>query len=161
MIRDATWEDLEFCRKTVNHYIEHSDANFAYTPYTKEAYEAMAEGILGRYPWIIDDEEGEPAGFCYLSPFNEKEGYSITADLTIYLNPAFTSRGIGSKLMEEILARAEGKYHTIVSLITIGNTPSEHLHEKFGFIKAMELSEAGIKNGSYIGVSYYIRRIES
>ena len=45
--------------------------------------------------------------------------------------------------------------HTIVSGITIPNTESISLHEKFGFKKIAEFEEIGFKNNKWLNVGYW------
>ena len=44
---------------------------------------------------------------------------------------------------------AQGGLHSVVSVITAGNTASERLHEKFGFRFCGTLHEVGMKMGEY------------
>jgi phosphinothricin acetyltransferase len=49
----------------------------------------------------------------------------------------------------------------MVSIITKGNIASEKLHEAHGFAKMGEFDKSGYKFGKWLGVTYYIRRLNA
>lgn len=158
MFRMITREDEMACWWWYNWYITHSTATFETSIVSSREYSRRVETIRQSYPWIIMLDEGVPVGYAYLSAFNPREAYIHTADLAIYLAPDKLHMGYGTRLMKEILRIAElDGYHTIVSLVTDGNTASEKLHEKAGFAKAATFPGVGYKNGTWLGVSYYVK----
>lgn len=112
---------------------------------------------IKNHPLILSEENGVVTGYATLSSYREKEAYSSTVELSIYVHPDHRGRGVGSILMDEIInmAKEDETVHTVVSVITSGNAASEHLHEKFGFIYSGTIKEAGIKFGEYIDISNY------
>ena len=91
-----------------------------------------------------------------------KAAYRWTCDLAIYLAPDKLGQGYGSQLMKAILDLAEKDgYYNMVSLITCGNTESEHLHEKFGFEKKGVIDSAGSKNGQNLSVACYQKTLRT
>ena len=112
---------------------------------------------IKNHPLILSEENGVVTGYATLSSYREKEAYSSTVELSIYVHPDHRGRGVGSMLMGEIInmAKADPTVHTVVSVITSGNAASERLHEKFGFIYSGTIKEAGLKFGKYIDISNY------
>ena len=160
MFRMITKEDEFACWWWYNWYITHSTATFETKIISQKEYAERVRRVREKYPWIILEEDGVPAGYAYLSAFNERSAYDHTADLAIYLAPDKLHRGYGSKLMKEILRIAElDGYYMIVSLVTEGNTASEKLHEKHGFEKAASFPGVGYKNGQWLGVTWYVKRL--
>ena len=158
MFRMIRKEDEFACWWWYNWYISHSNATFETSPVSSKEYSERIANIRKDYPWIILEEDGVPVGYAYLSAFNPRAAYAHTADLAIYVAPDQLNRGCGTRLMKEILRIAElDGYHTIVSIVTEGNTASEKLHEKAGFIKAAFFPGVGYKNGTWLGVTYYVK----
>jgi GNAT superfamily N-acetyltransferase len=55
-----------------------------------------------------------------------------TPELSIAVAPGFRGRGIGTRLLESILAAAEGRYRAVSLSVAAGN-PARRLYERFGF----------------------------
>lgn len=160
MIRSLEEKDIARCLEIYNWYILNSPATFETEPLSLSAFTDRVHGIQQKYPWLVLEEEGKIVGYTYLSAFNERAAYNWICDLAIYLDHTERGHGAGAKLMQAILALArEDGYHAMTSIITEGNTASEHIHEKFGFEKKMFLEKAGYKNGKWLGVSYYVKRL--
>lgn len=96
------------------------------------------------------------AGYVILTQHKKREAYDATAEITIYLKPDSTGKGIGSKAIEFIEKRAkEQKMHVLVATICGENLPSIRLFEKNGFTKCAHYKEVGIKFGQYLDVVAY------
>ena len=59
--------------------------------------------------------------------------------------------------MKQLIQMAEQDgYKHLVSIVSEGNTASEHLHEDCGFEKAAFFRNFGYKHHQWIGVTYYV-----
>ena len=66
--------------------------------------------------------------------------------MSVYVKAKFRNRGIGKKLIDEILATGQKcGLHTIISRITEGNQASIHLHKMAGFHDIGVMREVGRK----------------
>jgi phosphinothricin acetyltransferase len=66
------------------------------------------------------------------------------------------SKGVGTLLMNEILARAtELGYHTIIAGIVPPNEASARLHERLGFEFVGNFREVGFKFARWRDVTFY------
>jgi len=73
-------------------------------------------------------------GWCALSNVSSRCVYAGVAEVSIYIDPAFQGRGVGSKLMEELIKESEANgIWTLQSGIFPENLKSLGLHQKFGF----------------------------
>lgn len=161
MIRALREEDIPLILNWYNWYIANSAATFETEELSLEEFRNRVRMITETYPWIILEENGKPVGYAYLASFIPRAAYDWTSDLAIYLDPEERGKGYGRKLMEAILITAEkAGYVNVVSIVTKGNIPSEKLHEKYGFVKAGEIEEAGYKSGKWLGVSYYVKKLK-
>lgn len=156
-IRPAERADLPALLAIYNHAVETSVATFDVQPRTAEAGEAWFAAHTGRHPLVVAEVEGQPVGYASLSPYRPMPAYDSTAELSLYLHPAYQGRGMGRALAEHLLAvaRSDERLHLIVSVITASHSVSIALHEKLGFRPCGTLHEAGFKFGAYHSVVHY------
>ncbi len=97
---------------------------------------------------------GEVAGYGYVSPWRPKPAYRHTVEDTVYLAPGATGRGLGRRLLAELLARAgQAGARQMVAVIADAGADSEAsiaLHRALGFAHAGRLSAVGHKHGRWI-----------
>jgi L-amino acid N-acyltransferase len=159
-IREAEVEDLPEMLAIYNYAIKNWTATFDLEEQTLDQRRIWFNLHGDEYPLIVAEVDGTVAGYCSLSPFKDKKAYEKTVEISIYLSEAYHGFGIGKKLIEEIISRAEQlNYHTIIAVITGGNKASVKLHEKFGFEFAGCLKEVGYKFGEWLDVCYYQLRL--
>lgn len=151
-IRTATESDLPALTEIYNYEVVNGTAPFDIRPKTVvERAEWFYEHNKDNHPLIVAEDGGKILGYASLSPYRDKEAYSPTVELSVYVAPAARGKGAATALMTEILktAKNDPRTHTVVSVITAGNDISVHLHEKFGFSYCGTLREIGIKFGEY------------
>ena len=151
-IRPARESDIPALLDIYNSEVELGTATLDLNPRTLDewrewffAHETDAHFIL------VAEENVKPVGYASLSEYRQKEAYSSTAELSVYIDRGFRRRGAASALMEAVLAKARacGKLHSVVSVITSGNEASERLHAKFGFTFCGTMHEVGFKRGKF------------
>ncbi len=87
-----------------------------------------------QYPPVTAESHGVVAGYCCISPYSKKPGYSKTVELSVYVHRRYRGLGIGIALVKDMIIRATRlRYHAIVSSISGSNYESEKLHRKLGF----------------------------
>ncbi|MDN4524836.1 GNAT family N-acetyltransferase [Fictibacillus fluitans] len=155
-IRDAHLGDLPALLDIYNEAIRTLTATFDLEEQTLAQRKKWFEKYGGAFPLIVAEVDGKAAGYGSLSPFRDKEAYARTTEVSLYISSEFRGRGIGKKLMKEILQRARDlDYHTVIGSITGGNESSVSLHKSFGFEFAGCLKEVGFKFGQWQDVHYY------
>lgn len=157
MIREYRREDLKGVTDIINWYIANSSANFEYTEIdTAEMGRRVEEILAGGYPFYVYESDGVVAGYCYAHQWKGRAAYHLTVESTIYLHPDHLGRGVGRRMMERLISdcRALG-YEAMIADITVGNTSSEHLHERLGFRKVSHFERVGHKFGNFYDVADY------
>ncbi|KIL49142.1 GNAT family N-acetyltransferase [Jeotgalibacillus campisalis] len=155
-IREAQQKDLTEMAAIYNEAIEKTVATFDLRRQTIEERQAWFNKYGGRHPLLVAELDGKVAGYSSLSPFRDKEAYSDTVELSIYISSDYQGKGIGKLLMEEILLRAAKlDHHVVIGGITGGNEASVKLHEKFGFEFAGCFKEVGYKFDQWQDVHFY------
>ena len=111
----------------------------------------------GNHILIVSEDNGKVTGYASLSPYREKEAYSSTVELSVYVAPDCREKGVASELLSNILefAKNDPATHLVVSVITAGNDASVHLHEKFGFTYCGTIHQVGVKFGKYFDIVNY------
>lgn len=161
-IRPAREADLPALLAIYNHAVETSVVTFDLEPRSEAAGRAWLAVHTGPHPLFVAElAGGTVAGYASLSPYRPMPAYDSTAELSLYIHPAYQRQGLGRALAEHILAvaRADARLHLIVSVITASHAVSIALHEKLGFRSSGTLHEAGLKFGHYHDVVLYELRV--
>lgn len=119
-----------------NYYVENS---FAAYPESKMPYDffdkllKMSDG----YPTIaVKNENGEILGFGMLRTHNPIPTFSQTAEITYFIKPEYTNRGIGSIMLTHLVDEAKRKgISSILASISSLNEGSINFHRKNGFVE--------------------------
>ncbi|MCC8018772.1 MAG: N-acetyltransferase family protein [Rikenellaceae bacterium] len=156
-IREVSVEDAPAICAIYNHYIGKTAVTFETVPLTVDEMAGRIARVTGAgYPYYVAMADGEVAGYCHLRPFNSKQAFSLTAEISIYIHPAMHGRAIGSALMYRLLHGLDpDMFHTIIAGITLPNDASVALHEKFGFRQVGFMKETGRKFDRWHDVGYW------
>ncbi len=105
--------------------------------------------------------DGEIAGWAALSPVSDRCVYGGVAEVSVYIDPACAGRGIGSRLMEALVAASEDAgLWTLQAGIFPENEASIGLHRKHGFRTVGIRRRLGQSNGRWRDVALLERRSE-
>ncbi len=156
-IRAVEAGDTEAIARIYNHYILNAIATF------KEKAVAVPEmaGRIGEatgasMPWVVAERAGEVVGYAYASKWKGRCAYRYSVESGLYLDPAATGQGIGTRLYEALLAALrERGVHVVIAGIALPNPASVALHEKCGFRKIGHFEEVGFKFGHWVDVGYW------
>lgn len=143
------------------YYVEKTSITFDMDIPLLEEYARKFELLTKKYPCLIALDDDKVVGFAYGSVFRDKAAFDQTVELTIYLAPAYSKKGIGSKLMQALLDQLREKsFRMAVSVITVPNEGSDRLHASFDFKKMGVLPQAGYKFNQYWDVIYLYKDLQ-
>lgn len=151
MIRQGTLHDAAQIAEIFNHYVRTSPVIFSERELTAtEMRSRLEQPLADGLPFYVSLSDDCVTGYCYAHRFMPDPVYGRTLEITVYLAPQATGRGIGTQLLRRVIAdcRAAGA-HTLVSFVTAGNIACERLHRRCGFTAAGLIREAGFKLGRY------------
>ncbi|NUW37175.1 N-acetyltransferase family protein [Nonomuraea sp. SMC257] len=151
--RPPAESDLPAVAAIYAYYVDKSVATFDEIPPGVEDWQAKAAAITGAgLPFLVTEEDGEVTGFAYAGPFRPKPAYRHTAEVTIYLAPGATGRGLGRLLLGALIERAAraGTRQLVAVVADSGDPASLRLHAAFGFEQAGRLRGVGYKHGRWI-----------
>lgn len=159
-VRMAAAGDMAAIAGIINHYIEHSFANFRTEPQTAEDWLQDWTAHRDRYPWLVADDGSEVVGVAYAGPWSERGAYAWSAHVTVYIHRLHHRRGVGRALYGELLPLLDRMgFHTELALIALPNPGSVGLHEAFGFRSRGALREIGYKDNAWRDVGIWQRTI--
>ncbi len=158
-IRTASFKDLKGITKIYNQMILNTVATFDIEPKTFKEQKKWFKEHGGKYPIIVAEIDKEIVGFASLSKYSIRCAYSDTAELSVYVKEEYQGKGIGKKLVKEIVEEGEKTgLHAIISRIVNGNKKSIYLHEIVGFKYIGTLKEVGYKFNRLLDV-YLMEKI--
>ncbi len=135
-IRLARPEDYQPILDILNIEIKQRRYTALLTPVTLESRKDWFQAHQdGRHPIYVALENGQVAGWMAVTAYRDgREGFCHACEVSYYLHPNFTGRGIASDLMKYVKAVSyrSGIKH-LMAIIFSNNTPSRHLAEKHGF----------------------------
>lgn len=141
-----------------NHAIVHSTALFDYEPRPPESMKLWFETKRqNKYPVLgAVNDRGDLLGFVSYGPFRAWPAYKYTVEHSVYIHPDYCRCGIGTLLLETIIAHAtEKKFHVLIGGIEASNQASIQLHEKHGFVCSGIMKQVGYKFGRWLDLALY------
>ncbi len=148
-------DDREPVMDIFNYYIENSYAAYPEQKLPYEFFDIFLSMCQGYPTAIARNESGETIGFGLLRPYNPLPAFSRTAEITYFLKPEFTGRGIGKAILNHLID--EGKKQgltTILASISSLNEWSIHFHKKHGFVECGHFKKICRKNGKVFDIVY-------
>jgi len=83
--------------------------------------------------WVME-VDGTMVGWLSFQSFYGRPAYQRTAEISIYVAPAYQRRGVGRQLLSQAIHQSPSLgLKTLVSFIFAHNKPSLRLFEKFSF----------------------------
>ncbi len=158
-IRTALKKDLNEITKIYNEAIKKTVATFDTEEKSIDEQRTWFKEHGPKNPIIVAEKKGNILGWAALSKYSTRCAYSDTAEISLYVRDDHQDRGIGKKLMENIIKDGEkAGLHVIIARITEGNKKSVHIHKSVGFEHVGIMKEVGMKFGKCLDV-YLMQKI--
>jgi len=152
-VRDAGIADLDAVQAIYAHHVRHGLASFEETPpdllEMQWRYRAIEAAGL---PYLVAELSGKVRGYAYAGPYRTRPAYRFSLEDTVYVEPGYEGRGLGSALLGALVARCEGLgYRRMIAVIgDSDNHPSIRLHARLGFRKCGVIPLVGFKFGRWV-----------
>jgi len=154
-------KDFELIKEIYDYYILHSTATY-YTEKIsiKELREFIPVGNK-KYKSFLIKIDDECCGFCYLSQYKKRQAYDRTAEVSLYLKPEYTGKGIGKTALTylEKVAKENG-ISVLLGIISGDNENSIKLIEHSGYEKCGHYKQIGEKFNKILDVVSYQKIIQ-
>jgi len=142
-----------------NHYVKNTFAAYPEEAVPYQSFELlrrMAEG----YPFLVARDEKAVLGFAMLRPHSPFAAFSRTAEVSCFVAPEQTGKGIGSQLYHRLLHESREKgLRTILAGISSLNPKSLAFHERMGFVQCGRFLNVGRKWGKDFDVVWMQKTI--
>ena len=154
-IRSSRDDDIAAVSAIYAHHVLHGVASFEEVPPPADEIARRRQAVIELgLPYLVAERNGKVVGYCYAGPFRPRIGYRFTLEDSVYVDANEVGRGIGRRLLEQVVARCtELGYRQMVAVIggreTVG---SIKLHEALGFAHIGILPAVGFKFGRWIDI---------
>lgn len=163
-IRAATAADLPSVREIYNHYVLNSSVTFDEKPMTLVALrKKFAVATKMTMPYLVaENPRGNLLGVAWVFPWQGNTSSRKVVELSIYLGPAATGKGLGKALLERLLddAKASGIREVIAVIADKGADASIQMHKKFGFKEIGRMGKVGYKFDRWLGTVMLQKRLK-
>lgn len=152
-LRAARADDLARVTEIYRHHVLTGSATFELEPPSVEEMAQRHAAVVARgFPWLIAVSAGCIAGYAYATSFRPRPAYAWTVEDSIYLDPAWTGRGVGRALLERLIAECEqlGLRQMVAVIGDSANVASINLHRVLGFTDAGVQRGVGFKFGRWL-----------
>ena len=152
-VRAARLTDIPAITGIYAHAVREATATFELDPPDiAEMNRRMEHLFNGGYPYIVAEQNNELVGYAYAGPYHHRPAYRFTVEDSIYIAPAMHRRGVGRRLLAELIALSEARgYRQMIAVIgDSANTRSIGLHTTMGFRIAGKFESVGFKFGKWL-----------
>ncbi|MEE9149908.1 MAG: arsenic resistance N-acetyltransferase ArsN2 [Candidatus Tectomicrobia bacterium] len=151
VVRPARFADLAVIQEIHNQGIVDRVATLDTEPHTAQETQLWFRQHGPRRPVIVVEIDGVVAGWAALNTFNVRRVYQYVADLSVYIERQWRSKGLGTMLLQALmpLGRALG-YHKIVLSAFPLNAPGMQLYQRQGFTTVGIYKEMGWVDGHWV-----------
>ena len=157
-IRVATQEHARAVAAIYAPYVTDTAISFEEQPPSPAEMAERIAATLETHPFLVYDDGQGVVGYAYAGPHAGRPAYRWSCNVTVYVAPGQTRRGIGRALYAELLdiLKAQG-FHSAFAGVALPNAASVGLHEAMGFIHLGTYREVGFKNGRWHDVGWWRR----
>jgi len=152
-VRSAAQGDLAAIQAIYAHHVLRGLATFEEVPPDVEEMRRRHRDVtsLG-LPYLVAVERGEILGYGYCAPYRARSAYRYALEDSIYIKDGHLGKGIGARLLGELLRICEGLgYRQVVAVIgDSANAGSIALHARLGFLRVGTLRSTGYKLGRWV-----------
>lgn len=161
VVRPADEKDLGAILVIFNHYVRYSFAAYPVEEVDITFLEALKKEAVS-FPVYVIERETKVLGFGMMRPFLPYPSFRRTAQLSYFLWPEWTGRGLGSLLLERLTADArERGIRLLLANISSRNESSLRFHRNHGFEECGRFRGAGEKFGLSFDVVWLQKVLDS
>ena len=161
VIRAATEHDLPAIKGIYDHQVLTGVATFDTHPPPLEKWAALRNSTEVGDHLLVAEVDASVGGYAYSTTYRPRRAYARTREVSVYLAPEATGRGLGRLLYDDLIGRLRGDgVHVALAVIALPNPASEALHRACGFDRVGVLPEVGYKFDRWIDTAFWVVRLQ-
>jgi len=152
-IRPTTPADIPAITAIYAFEVREKTASFELTPPDEAEMNRRFTALIDNgFPYLVAEAAGRVAGYAYAGPYRPRPAYRYTVENTVYLDPDYYRRGIGSALLNELIAQCTARsFRQMIAVIgDSANAASIGLHRRAGFAMIGIHPDVGLKFGRWL-----------
>lgn len=151
-VRDARPGDLPSIAAIYAESVERGVASYELVPPSLGEMQSRFEAITAQgYPYVVAVERGRIVGYAYASAFRTRPAYRWLVEDSIYLPPEARGKGIGRRLLDELVRRcADLGFRQMLAVIGGAHPASVAVHRAAGFTECGHMRATGYKHGRWL-----------
>jgi phosphinothricin acetyltransferase len=145
--------DLPAVQAIYAHHVLYGLASFEEEPPPVEEMRSRWQKTLDLgLPYLAAELDGAVVGYSYAGAYRPRGAYRFTVENSVYVRDGLAGRGIGTALLDELIARCEaGPWRQMLAVIgDRENQASIALHRRCGFRLIGILDSVGHKHGRWV-----------
>ncbi|KPF92777.1 GCN5 family acetyltransferase [Rhodopseudomonas sp. AAP120] len=153
IIRPTTAADLPAITAIYDEAVRTSTATFELIPPDLAEMTRRFETLTGGgFPYLVAVLGSAVCGYAYAGPYRPRPAYRFTVENSVYLASAAQRRGVGTALLNELIAQCEARgFRQMIAVIgDSANAGSVGLHRKTGFELIGVHRNVGLKFGRWL-----------
>jgi phosphinothricin acetyltransferase len=153
LVRDAEPTDMPAIQAIYAHHVLYGLATFEEVPPPVAEMAVRRAAVLeAGLPYLSAVIDGQVVGYAYATMYRPRPAYRHTIEDSIYVAHDRGGCGIGSTLLQTLIARCElGAWRQMLAVIgNSGNAGSIALHRRLGFQPTGTLHAVGFKLGRWV-----------
>ncbi len=129
-----------------NYYVISDYSAYPTTPVGEEWFDNFYNMAVGCPFVAIVHDESEIVGFACLHPYSQAESFAKTAEITYFIMPEHTGKGLATQILKQFLDDAKERGLTVIlASISSMNEASINFHKKRGFRECGRFKNIGRK----------------
>lgn len=152
-VRPVTAADVDAVTAIYAHHVSYGTGTFELVaPDSAEIAARIGAVTDAGLPYLVGVEVGAVVGFAYAGPYRLRPAYRFTVEDSVYLRPDATGRGVGTRLLEEVVGVCEslGLRQMIAVIGGSDNRASIRTHDKCGFGIVGTFRDVGWKHSRWV-----------
>jgi L-amino acid N-acyltransferase YncA len=152
-LRPALPGDIPAITRIYTDAVLHGTATFEIEPPDETEMTRRMQALLSaNYPYLVAAIGDRIVGYAYAGPYRARPAYQWCVENSIYVDPQFHRRGIGTYLMTRLIedAAARGFRQMIAVIGDSAQAASIALHKAAGFAFVGTLRAVGYKHGQWL-----------
>lgn len=139
-----------------NPYVQNTVISFESAEVSEAEMTMRIKEYTAHHPWLVAEVDGKVVAYAYASRWRTRAAYDYALESTVYVENAYTGRGIAKPLYLALLRELKSRgIHAVIGCIALPNDASVALHEKCGFVKVAHFPQVGRKFERWVDVGFW------